>query len=236
MSTNQTGPMSTRRRFLVAGGASALGAVTLGACAGSNVVNTSGTVPTTLVAATAPPTTADKATLEAARSALRTAASLERSLAAFYTRFGAAAYLDETARTWGTQFAGHHEANATALDAVVDEAGGEPYTQPNEYADTELIEPAMQLADATESSDRLIELAAQLESTGAATCALAVGSLADAGQRQGIMAVGATNARQASLWRLLVGGSGPADALGDALYSLRDALPAAASVDQVQTD
>lgn len=223
--------LHSRRRFLVAGGASALGATVLAACGGSSVVNTSGTVPTTLVAATAPPTTADKAALEAARSLLRTATSLEHSLAAFYEKFNAAAYLDEAAKTWGTQFAGHHRTNASALETLTEKADGDPYTKPNDYVDTQLIEPALKLADSSKSSDKLIELAAQLESTGASTNTLAVSSLTNSDQRKGIMAVGATNSRHAYVWRLFTAQGELAASLPDALLPLRDALPGAASVD-----
>lgn len=227
--------LPSRRRFLLAGGASALGATVITACGGSSVVNTSGTVPTTLVAATAPPTTANKAALEAARSLLRTATSLEHSLAAFYDTFGAAAYLDEGAKSWGAQFADHHRANASALEALTRRAGGDPYTKPNDYVDTQLIAPAMKLADSTKSSDKLVALAAQLESTGAATDTLAVATLTDGDQRQGIMAVGATNSRHAYLWRLFADQGGLADSLPDAMLPLRDALPGAASVDPPAT-
>ncbi|HET8930181.1 MAG TPA: ferritin-like domain-containing protein [Acidimicrobiales bacterium] len=232
MTTPDSTRLHSRRRFLVAGGASALGAAALTACAGSSVVNTSGTVPSTLVAATAPPVTADKATLEAARSLLRTATSLEHSLVAFYEKFNAAGYLDEEAKTWGRQFADHHRTNASALETLTTEADGKPYTESNEYVDTELVEPAMKLADSGASSEKLVQLAGQLESTGAATCTLAVSSLIDGAQRQGIMAVGATNSRQAYVWRLLGNQGELAGSLPDALFPLRDALPGAASVDQ----
>jgi hypothetical protein len=234
--TTQPDRTHTRRRFLFAGGASALGAATLAACSGSSVVNTSGTVATTEVPATAPPTTADEATLEAGRSLLRTATSLEHSLTAFYAKFEAAPYLNPDATSWGNQFAGHHQANASALEALTTHAGGKPYTGSNEYVDEQLVEPALKLADSTESSDGLIRLAAQLEATAAATCTLAVSTLVGAEQRQGIMAVGATNARQAYVWRLFGDPGALADSLPGAQLSLRDALPSSASVDPPTTD
>lgn len=221
----------SRRHFLVAGGASALGAVTLAACGGSSVVNTSGTVASTQAPATAPPTTADEAALEAARSILRTTTSLEYSLAAFYEKFNAATYLDEAAKPWGEQFAAHHRVNASALESLTTAADGKPYTKSNTYVDTQLVAPAFKLADSNTSSEGLIVLATQLEATGAATCTLAVASLTDGDQRQGIMAVGATNARQEYLWRLFAKPGSMADSLPDALLSLRDALPNEASVD-----
>lgn len=234
--TTQPDRIHSRRRFLLAGGASALGAATLAACSGSSVVNTSGTVATTLTPPTAPPTTADEATLAAARSLLRTATSLEHSLTAFYAKFNAAAYLNSDAQPWGTQFAGHHRANASALEALTTHAQGKPYTNTNDYVDEQLVAPALKLADSTKSSTRLINLAAQLEATGAATCTLAVSTLVDADQRRGIMAVGATDARQAYLWRLFGGAGDLAAALPDALLSLRDALPGTASVDPAPSD
>lgn len=236
MNQPEASKLHTRRRFLLTGGAASVGAVALGACSAPTTVNTSGTVATTLVAATAPPTTATKAAVDAARSLLRTATSLEHSLAAFYDSFTAAGYLDDTARSWGEQFAGHHRANATALEDLTRAADAEPYTETNEYVDTELVEPALQLTDASQSPEELIGLAAQLESTGAATCTLGVAELVDGDQRAGIMAVGATNARHAYVWRLLLDPGDLAAALPEALHGLADALPVAASVDAEATD
>lgn len=224
-------PDTSRRRFLFAGGASALGAAALAACGGSSVVNTSGTVPTTQTAPTAPPTTVSTAESEAERSILRTATSLEHSLVAFYGTFGQAAYLDDDARAWGARFADHHRANADRLAGLTRDAGGEAFSGPNEYLDETLIAPSVASADAAQSADSLIELAARLEATGAATDTLAVSVIVTPAIRAGIMAVGATNSRQAYLWRLMADPTDPAAALPDALLSLRDALPGAASVD-----
>lgn len=228
-------PDQSRRTFLLAGGASVLGAATLAACSGSSVVNTSGTIPATDVPATVPVTTPDPAMLEAERSLLRTATSLEHSLAAFYTKFVGAAYLDDAARTWGGRFENHHRANATRLETLTRDAGGEAWTEPNAYVDAKLIESALAQADAEQSADKLIDLAAQLEATGAATDTLAVPSIVTPELRAGIMEVGATNSRQAYLWRLVRNVEDPAAALPDALLSLQDALPAAASVDAEDT-
>ncbi len=229
-------PDKSRRQFLFAGGVVAVGAAALSACGGSSVVNFSGTIPSTDAPGTAPPTTVDPAALEAERSVLRTATSLEHSLAAFYGTMVAATYLDGDARTWAGRFADHHRANATALEQLTRDAGGEAFTGTNDYLDTELIGPGTESADAAASSDQLIALAAELEATGAATDTIAVSSLVTPELRAGIMAVGATNSRQAYLWRLLGDRENPAAALPDALLSLRDALPATASVDAVADD
>lgn len=231
MTDHSPTPARSRRQFLVAGGASVLGAATLAACGGSTVVDTSGSIASTSVAPTAPPTTASKADIEAGRSIIRTATSLEHSLAAFYATFTAAAYLDAEAKTWGAIIQGNHEANASALEDLTRVAGGKAFTGPNAFVDKELIAPSLKLANSLKSSDKLIELATQLEQTATATDTLAVSSIALGNLRQGIMAVGATNSRQAYLWRLFAKPGSFTDALPDALISLRDALPAAASVD-----
>lgn len=231
-----TVPDQSRRRFLFAGGVAAAGAAALTACSGSSVVNVSGTVPGTDTPATAPPTTADPGTLEAERSMLRTATSLEHSLVAFYGTFTAADYLDEDARSWGERMRDHHRANARALEKLTSDADGEPFTDSNDYVDTHLIEPALDRAQEARSAERLIELAAQLEATGAATDTLAVSSIVTPELRAGIMAVGATNSRQAYLWRLMADRDDPAAAMPDALLSLRDALPADASVDDIDDE
>lgn len=224
-------PDKSRRQFLFAGGVVAVGAAALTACSGSSVVNFSGTIPSTDVPATAPSTTVAPAALEAEHSVLRTATSLEHSLTAFYGSFLAATYIDGDARSWAERFERHHRENAKKLEKLTRDAGGEPYTEANEYLDTKLIEPGRKLADDAASPEKLIELAADLEATGAATDTLAVSSLVTPELRAGIMAVGATNARQAYLWRLLTDRENPVAALPDALLSLRDALPAEASVD-----
>lgn len=229
-------PIWSRRRFFIAGGASLVGAATLSACGGPSVVNTSGTVATTEVAPTAPPTTADASSVDASRSMLRTLTSVERSLAEFYTSFGAAAYVDADAKPWGALFAQHHTANATALEAFTRTAGGDPYTGTNEYLDEQLVKPGLASANAQKSSDNLIELAAQLEATGAATGTLAISTVVGGDIRQGVMAAAATNSRQAYLWRLFTQPGDLAGALPTAQLSLRDALPAAGAVDQADDD
>ncbi len=231
-----TANQPSRRRFLVAGGASVLGAAGLAACSGSSVVNTSGTVASTEVPATAPTTKPDADTVKAGQSILRTATSLEHSLVAFYTDFAAAAYVtDADAQQWGQTCRAHHVANATALSQLTRTAGGKAYTKSNSYVDAHLVEPQMKLAKAAKSAPKLIALAASLEEAAASTDTLAVRTLARANLRQGLMEVGAANARHATLWQLFAAQGDFAGVLGDALYSLRNALGAEAAVDAPAT-
>ncbi|MBS1847614.1 MAG: ferritin-like domain-containing protein [Actinobacteria bacterium] len=226
----------SRRRFFIAGGATALGAATLAACGRSSVVNSSGSVASTSVPPTAPPTTAPKEAVAAGRSILRTMTSVETSLAAFYTSLAAATYLAADAQPWVTAFGAHHTANASALADLTVRAGGKAFAGPNKYLDQQLIAPARKAADAQSSSDNLIELAAQLEATGAATGTIGISTLTEPELRQGVTAVTATDSRHAYLWRLMVTPGKVVDALPDALLSLRDALPAKASVDPAPTN
>ena len=231
MSTDHAASTSSRRHFLLAGGAGVLGAATLAACGGPSVVDTSGSAPATSVAATAPPTTPTADAVATARSALRTATSIEQSLADFYDMFTAAAYVDEGAKKWATLFGSHHKANVTALAALTTQSGGKAYRGSNKYVDEQLVAPDLKLANAAKSSDDLITLAAQLETTAASTGTLGVGSVTTGEQRQGLLAAAGTASRQAYLWRLVGKPGDLADALPDAQLSLRDALPASASVD-----
>lgn len=231
MNAKEPSPIYSRRRFFIAGGASVLGAATLAACAKSSVVNTSGPVPSTSVTPTAPPTTAAASSIDAGRSLLRTLTSVETSLVSFYDSFLGAAYLDDDAKSWGTLFREHHTANAKALQTVTTTAGGKAYTGPNKYLDDELVTNGVAQANALKSSSQLVELAVQLEETATSTAALAVASLVGGDARQGAMAVGATNSRHAYLWRLFATPASLSDSLPDALLSVRDALPASASVD-----
>lgn len=224
-------PLHSRRSFFIAGGASVLGAAALAACTPSKTVNTSGTVPTTLVAATAPPTTATSTAIDVGRSLARTATSVELSLAAFYDQFTAAAYVPSDMKTWGTLFGSHHSANATALQAATSAAGGKPYTKPNSYLDSNLVVPGLKLTDVTNSPDGIYRLAYQLETTAAATGTLAIATVPQLALRSSIMAVAATDSRQAYLWQIVRQPGQLATSLPAALYPLRNALPAAASVD-----
>ncbi len=216
----------SRRRFLVAGGASIVGAATVAACSSSPTVTTSGTVASTAVTPTAPLVRPTAKELAAGRALLRTATSVERSLAAFYERFVAASYLDAAAKQWGGQFGTAHAESATRLAALTKSAGGAPYLKTNAYLDTQLIKPGMALADGSSSSSRLIALASTLEQAAASTETLAVSSLPRQPDRSGIMEVGAANSRRSVFWTLMDNPGDFAGAIPAALYSLENALGA----------
>lgn len=220
----------SRRQFLVLGGASVAGAAALAACSSAPVVQSSGTIASTVTPATAPTTTANADALTAGRARIETAVSLEISIANYYATFLKAAYMtDATARDWATQFRQHHLANATTLRRLSVQAGGRSSGRSNVYVDDQLIAPALTVANTDRSSDQLIALATKLEEAAASTATLAVGSLTSAATRSGIMTVGATNARHAAVWRLVTSKGDLSAAVPDALQSQRDALPNAAA-------
>jgi hypothetical protein len=219
----------SRRQFLVLGGASVAGAAALAACSSAPVTQSSGTIASTVTPATAPTTTANAEAVAAGRARIETAASLEVSIANFYAKFLSASYMtDADARTWATMFQTQHESNASALRDLSVSAGGTSSPKPNSYVDEQLIAPAMKVADADKSADALVKLATQLEEAAASTATLAINSLAGADLRQGLMAVGTTNARHAAVWRLRTSKGDLGAAVPDALQSQRDALPVAA--------
>ena len=216
----------SRRQFLVLGGASVAGAAALAACSSSPVTQSSGTIASTVTPATAPTTTANAEAVAAGRARIEAAASLEVSIAAFYGDFLKAPYMtDADARAWATTFRAHHESNASALRDLSTSAGGKSSSKPNADVDKSLIAPAMKIADANSSADDLISLATKLEQTAASTATLAVSALAGAELRQGIMAVGTTNARHAAVWNLATSKGDLSSAVPDAMQSQRDALP-----------
>ena len=219
----------SRRQFLVLGGASVAGAAALAACSSTPVTQSSGTIASTVTPATAPTTTANAEAVKTGQARIEAAASLEVSIANFYAKFLGATYMTDTAsRAWATTFKAQHESNASALRDLSTAAGGKASSKPNAYVDEQLIAPAMKVADADGSPDALIALATQLEEAAASTATLTINSLAGAKLRQGLMAVGTTNARHAAVWRLRTSKGDLGAAVPDALQSQRDALPVAA--------
>ena len=153
--------------------------------------------------ATAPTTTANAEALANGRARIEAAASLEVSIAAFYGKFLKAPYMtDADARAWATTFQRTTSPTPRHCEDLSTSAGGKSSSKPNAQVDKTLIDPALKIADANQSADDLIALATKLEEAAASTATLAVNALAAAERRQGIMAVGSTNARHAAVWNL----------------------------------
>lgn len=223
---------TSRRQFLVLGGAATAGAAALAACSSTPVVQSSGTAASTVTPATAPTTTEAADLVTNSESILRTATSLEASIVAFYDKMLAAAYLtDPAAKSWARTIQSNHVAHVAALKDLTRSVGAKPYEKTNAQVDAFVIVPKLALADKARSAADLVSLAVELEEAAASTMTLAVGSLGLPSTRQSIMAVGAGDARHHAVWNLYGSNGDLASAAPDAMQSLRDALPSTASVD-----
>ena len=225
-----------RRQFLVLGAATIAGAAALAACSSAPVVNSTGTIASTLTPPTAPIPTVSKEDRAADVVFLRTASSLEASLIAFYDKMLASPLVTTPAvRTWAQLFQSHHTAHLSTLGTLTTDQGGKAYTEPNASTDSSLV--TSQLA-AAKTEDDLVAIATTLEEIVASTAAMFVSQLAVAANRKPLTAIGGATARQVAVWRLskpaAVRNNGLLAAFPNnsdpAFQSLRDALGVAAQV------
>ena len=219
---------TNRRQFLVLGGAAVAGAAALAACSPSSQTNTSGTLASTVVPATAPPITVSAEARAADVSILRTTTSLSQSIVKFYDKMlSSPLIIDDDVRTWATFMQNQQSLSVTTLQTLTTDNGGKAYQGANTYLDATIIAPALKVAEA--QSD-LVKLAASLEQTAAATATLAVGTLAAVPTRQRIMAVGATAARHVAVWNLISSNGDLTTGAPNPLQPVRDALGGLAAV------
>lgn len=226
-----------RRQFLVLGGATIAGAAALAACSSTPVVNSSGTIASTLTPPTAPIPTVGPEDKAADISLLRTVSSLEASIIAFYDKMLASPLVTTPAiRTWAQLFQSHHTAHLATLGTLTTDQGGKAYTKPNTFTDSSLVKS--QFAAAKTETD-LVAIATTLEQCAASTAAMYVSQIAVAANRKPLAAMGGATARQVTVWRLsdpiavrdngLLAAFPTADS-DPAFQSVRDSLGAAAVV------
>ena len=126
----------SRRRFLQAGAATAVGAAALAACSTKdNPTARIGTVPPTTALPDAPVTDV---------TLVRTATSLEHLLLAVYDTVAEQNLLSGSQAAIAATMRGQHQDNAETLADLTTEAGGEVYDCPNNRMTRVYIEPAMQ--------------------------------------------------------------------------------------------
>jgi hypothetical protein len=130
---------------------------------------------------------------------VRTASSIEALAIASYDAVLTNGWLGDPALDEvATLFRGHHQDHLDVLTDVADDLGGEGYDQPNPFLQTNVIDPAVaKLAEVEGAELRLaaLGLAYTLENTAAQTYTRAAGLLTTAELRQGVMAIGASEAR-----------------------------------------
>jgi Ferritin-like domain len=181
-----------RRRFLRLGGWTIAWAVVVVACEDTDVPS----------ARRAGRPQADGPSADTA--ILRTASSLEVVAISVYRdllRSGVVAAAELFQRV--SLLRDHHREHAALLHRLTEEAGGDPFTAPNPI----VLAGAQPRVDAVTEESAALVLAAEIEAMLAESYQANVGTLEQARLRQGLMAVGAAEARHVGLLATIVGGS-----------------------------
>jgi len=206
----------SRRRFLQAGAATAVGAAALAACSTKdNPTARIGTVPSTTTLPTADVTDV---------ALVRTATSLEYLLVSVYDTVAEQNLLSGTNAAVAAKMRAQHQENADMFADLTTEIGGEVYACPNTRMMTVYIEPAMQYILGSEKAstdlgiakpeteikespdpegDTLVLLNA-LEVITAATHQAYVNMLNSIDLRAAGMQVGVGSSRRGALWGALI--------------------------------
>jgi Ferritin-like domain len=187
----------SRRRVLAAGGAGVAGVALAGVLAACGDDGAEDAIPQTgepTPVQTIPESAVSDAVL------LRTASSLVHSLIDAYDRVLATGVLDGAERGVVDEFRQVQDVHVEALAEATEQAGGEPYDEPNVNFTTYVIEPGFELIDAGGSDPQdLIRFLHALESVATATHQGFVPTLSDPELRQAAMAVGGVEARHATV-------------------------------------
>jgi hypothetical protein len=131
---------------------------------------------------------------------LRTASSIVHNLIDAYDRVLATGVLDGAERGVVEEFRQTQDAHAEALAEATEDAGGEPYDEPNANFTTYVIEPGFELIEAGGNDPQdLIRFLHALESAASSTMQGFVPQLSDPALRQSAMTVGGVEARHAAV-------------------------------------
>lgn len=190
----------SRRRFLLAGGATVSFGALLAACgggSGSEGIPVIGNSPTAQDLPDAPVTDV---------ALLRTATSLEYN--ALFVYDAAADLLDGDAAILAARFASDHRAHADATAALTEQLGGRAFDKPNPRLQSIYIEPALALIVGDDAKGipptadpvaDVIALAYALETLAGATYQAYVPLLNDKALRSAAMGIGEEESRHAAL-------------------------------------
>ncbi|MFZ9397777.1 MAG: ferritin-like domain-containing protein [Ilumatobacteraceae bacterium] len=183
----------SRRRFLLASGATvSLGAL-ISACGGGG--SKSGIARVGLA-----PEPADLPTAEVTDvTLLRTATSLEYNAIFVYEAAKDAGYLSGDAAKLALRFQADHKEHAAATASLTEAAGGNPFTDPNPRLQSIYVEPALGLiASSDDPASDVLALAYALETLAGATYQFYVPMLRDKALRGAAMGIGEQEARHAA--------------------------------------
>ena len=190
----------SRRRFLIAGGATITFGSLLAACAGETKTGVAriGNAPEKAELVDAPVTDI---------ALLRTATSLEHSAIYVYEAAAAAGFLSGDAATLAARFLDDHKAHAEATASLTEKLDGTVWDKPNPRIQSVYVEPALKLiagdsASGIEPTDDpaadVLALAYALETIAAATYQAYVPLLTDPALRAAGMGIGDQEARHAA--------------------------------------
>ncbi len=182
----------SRRRFLLAGGASVSLAALISACGGESKSGIArvGLAPDPAELPEAPVTDV---------ALLRTATSLEYNALFVYDAAKDAGLLSGDAAKLATRFRADHKEHADATASLTEAAGGKSFNEPNPRLQSLYVEPALGLI--TKSDDPatdVVALAYALETLAAATYQFYVPMLVDKSLRSAAMGIGGEEARHAA--------------------------------------
>lgn len=191
----------SRRRFLLAGGATVTFGALLAACGGSESTGIAriGNVPD-------PKELPDGKVTDV--TLLRTATSLEYNAIFVYEAAAEAGFLSGDAATLARRFLQDHRAHAQATAALTEELGGKAFEQPNPRLQSIYVEPALALiagdeaAGITPTDDPaadVLALAYALETLAGATYQAYVPLFNDKELRAAAMGIGEEEARHAAV-------------------------------------
>lgn len=190
----------TRRRFLLAGGATVSFGALLAACGGSSSstgIPVLGNAPESQELPDAPVTDV---------ALLRTASSLEHN--AMFVYEAVAGLLSGDAARLASRFASDHQAHADAVAALTEQLGGTAFEKPNPRLQSIYVEPALRLilgdedAEVPPTEDPVADslaLAYALETLAGATYQAYVPLLNDKALRAAAMGIGEQEARHAAV-------------------------------------
>lgn len=181
-----------RRQFLRVGGAAVAGAVLLAACSDDN--GDEAAVP----APSGPDTTVGPESSEAIDIVLaNTALSLEVLLIDTHAGLVESGIIERAVLMEAlTLFREHHQAHADVLFALVEAAGGTPFTTANPLVKTQLVDP--RVASATTEAE-LLQVARDLETAAGETYVFATSALSTAELRSTAMSIAGVESRHAAI-------------------------------------
>lgn len=175
-----------RRRFIRIGSITVASAAVLAACDGDDDDGGGDT-------SAGRPDTGDGTDIDV--TILRTASSLEELAIFAYQRVSDSGLVTTTAIADTVMlFEEQHREHAALFQGATEEAGGEPFTEPNPA----LLEQLQRMIDALTNEAGVARLAYDLESVAAQTYQASVGKFTDPTLNQGIMTVGGVEARHAA--------------------------------------